>query len=189
MSSTAKKTAPAKPAPPAAAVAQDAHWAAKRERLRARQRPTAKMTICDDHQVKDALNAVLYTQTRLRERLAADPTNKDLTEAAEHADAEAEAAQAAFDAVADVLVFQALERTEFEDLKAAHPPTETQADDGATANAETLGPVLISRSSLDGITEDDARHFLNTWSAGEAARLFQTAWDVQSEVRFDVGKG
>lgn len=189
MTTTPKKTTPAKVAPPAAAVAQDAHWTATRERLRNRQRPTATMKICDDHEVKQKLSAALYLQGRSRDLSTADPSSDDLKAALQEADEAVATAQAAYDEVAMVLTFQALERTEFEELKTQHPPTEAQADEGANANAETLGPILISRSSQDGITEDDARFYLDTWSAGEAGRLFQTAWDVQSEVRFDVGKG
>lgn len=186
---TATKPAATKPEPPAAIVAQDAHWAATRARLQNRTRPTAKLTICDDHEVKQALAAAQYAQNRLRDRADVDPDNAELKEALEKAADDVATAQEAFDAVALVLRFEALPRDEFDELKAEHPPTETQADEGALANAETIGPVLISRCSLDGITEDDASTYLNTWAVAEAAQLFQAAWDVQQVVRFDVGKG
>ncbi|MET7713659.1 hypothetical protein [Streptomyces sp. NPDC005407] len=184
---TARKTAAAKPEPPAEAVAADAHWSATRERLRNRIRPTAKLTICDDEQVKKAWQDADYQVRRARARLddGQDDTQADLTEA----EAKLAEAQAAFDEAAIVLRFQALERPLFEALKRKYPATEEQAEDGNAFNIEALAPELIAASCLDGITEDDARYYLDTWSEGEAASLFNTAWGVQGETRMDVGKG
>lgn len=175
--------------PPAEAVAKDAHWTATRERLRNRKRPTATMTICDDHTVKQALDEARRLQRRAALQLEAEPDNEILRTALAGADERLAAAQTAFDEAAIVLRFQALERPAFEDLKKKYPPTEEQAEDGLIINPESLGPPLIAASSLDGITEDDARDYLDTWNESEAAQLFQTAWDVQGIVRFDVGKG
>lgn len=175
--------------PPAQAVAKDAHWAATRDRLRNRQRPTATMTICDDDQVKQGLDEARKGQLRAKLQLDSDPDNQVLKAALAGMEERLAAAQAAFDDAAIVLRFQALERPAFEDLKKNHPPTEEQAEEGLIVNIEAIAPPLIAASSLDGITEDDAQHYLDTWAEAEAARLFQTAWDVQSVVRFDVGKG
>jgi hypothetical protein len=70
-----------------------------------------------------------------------------------------------------------------------HPPTEEQAEDNMVVNVETIGPDLIAASSMDGITAQDAAEYLETWSEGEAAALFNTAWGVQGEARMDLGKG
>lgn len=169
------------PAPPPAAVAQDAHWTATRAKLRARRRPTAKLTICDDDTASRNLAEAGHRHTRAQ--LSGDP---DQLAAAEEALA---AAQAAFDEAAIVLTFQALPRTVFEDLKLAHPPTESQAEDGQPFNVETLGPELISKSSLDGLTVEDALDYLTDWSEGEATQLFHAAWDIQDTTRADLGKG
>lgn len=177
------------PTPPPAAVAADAHWTATRDKLRRRHRPTATMTICDDHTVKQNLDDARRAQRRAALQLEADPDNQVLQAALTGADERLAAAQTAFDEAAIVLRFQALERPAFEDLKKAHPPTEEQAEDGLITNPEAIGPPLIAAASLDGITEDDARYYLDTWAESEAAQLFQTAWDVQGIVRFDVGKG
>ncbi len=91
--------------------------------------------------------------------------------------------------MAIVLRFQALRRLDFEELKKAHPPTESQAEDGYGVNPETLGPILIEASSLDGITAQDAIYYLGEWSEGEANALFNTAWNVQANVRMELGKG
>jgi hypothetical protein len=175
--------------PPARAVAQDAHWTATREKLRNRQRPTATMTICDDHQARQDLDEARKAQRRAALQLDADPDNQVLKAALAGMDERLAQAQAAFDDAAIVLRFQALERPAFEALKKEHPPTEEQAEEGLIVNVEAIAPPLIAASSLDGITEDDAQHYLDTWAETEAAQLFQTAWDVQGIVRFDVGKG
>ncbi|MET9436869.1 hypothetical protein [Streptomyces sp. NPDC006551] len=175
--------------PPAAAVAKDPHWAATRQRLRARQRPAARLTICDDDTVKQALADARRRHDRAAQHAEANPDDQVLAAALAGAEDKLAAAQAAFDETAIVLRFQALPRIEFEEMKAAHPPTETQAEDGAFVNVESLGPVLIAAASLDGITEDEARDYLATWSEGEATQLFQAAWDIQSTIRADLGKG
>jgi len=177
------------PEPPPAAVAADAHWAATRERLRNRQRPIAPLTICDDVQIKKALEEAKWIVRRLTSQLETEPDNTDLEKDLETAQKDLDKAQAAFDEVAIVLRFQALRRPDFEDLKKEHPPTEEQAEDSLVVNVETLGPALIAASSLDGITADDAKYYLAEWSEGEASALFNTAWNVQSGTRMDVGKG
>ncbi|MFJ9799821.1 hypothetical protein [Streptomyces sp. NPDC101145] len=178
-----------KPAPPAQAVAKDAHWAAKLERLRTRQRPTATLTICDDHTARKTLEDARRTHLLASAKADGAPDDTDLQQALRDAEQRLTQAQAAYDEAAIVLTFQALERPAFEALQRAHPPTEEQAEDGLGVNVETLGPELIAAASLDGITPDLAREFLDTWAQAEASQLFQTAWDVQYTVRSDVGKG
>ena len=175
--------------PPPAAVAADAHWAATRERLRNRQRPIAPLVICDDVDVKKALEEAKFVVRRLTASLEAEPDDADLKKDFAAAQRALDKAQADFDEQAIVLRFQALRRPDFEDLKKNHPPTEAQAEDGYIANPETLGPLLIEASSLDGITAEDAKYYLAEWAEGEANALFSTAWNVQSGVRMDLGKG
>lgn len=182
-------TAPAKPEPPAAAVATDAHWAATRDKLRNRQRPTASLVICDDVDVKKALEEAKFVVRRVTAGLESEPNDADLKKDLAAAKAALTAAQTAFDEVAIVLRFQALRRPDFEDLKKDHPPTEQQAEEGLVVNVETLGPTLIAACSLDGITADDAAYYLAEWSEGEASAMFNTVWHMQSGVRMDVGKG
>ncbi|MFD7867313.1 hypothetical protein [Streptomyces sp. NPDC059783] len=185
---TTTKTAE-KPAPPAAAVAADPHWAATRERLANRTRPTATLTICDDLAVKKDLEVARYTLRRLEEQAKESPDDKTLQDAATSAQNDLEKAQGKFDKTAIVLTFRALPRKEFEALKKAHPATEEQAEDDLEFDVESLGPELVSAASVDGITVDDAREYLDTWGEAEAAELFGTAWGVQQTVRMDLGKG
>lgn len=175
--------------PPQNAVDRDPHWSATRARLAARKRPVMTMTICDDQAVKQRLAAAQYAERRARITAEAEPGDKDAKETLKAAQAEMEAAQRAFDEAAIVLRFQAMRRPDFETLKKEHPATEEQAEDGLAFNPETLGPELIAASSLDGITVDEAAEYLTDWSEGEAAQLFDTAWQVQGETRADLGKG
>lgn len=167
--------------PPSATVAKDAHWTATLAKLRARTRPTATLTICDDDTARRNLTEARQRHTRAQ--LGGDAEQLAATEAA------LAAAQDAFDDAAIVLTFQALPRTVFEELKLAHPPTEAQAEDGQPFNVETFGPELISAASLDGLTVDHARTFLTEWAEGEATQLFHAAWDLQGTLRADLGKG
>lgn len=185
MPTTAKTTA----TPPAAAVAKDPHWAATRERLRNRNRHTAALTICDDLDVRNALETARYALRRLQAEAADRPGDQTVKDAVAIAEQDVATAQAAFDAAAIVLRFQALPRLEFEALKKAHPATEEQAEDGHDLNVEAFGPELIAAASVDGITVDDAREYLDTWSEAEAAALFNAAWNVQETSRMDLGKG
>lgn len=178
-----------KPDPPAAAVAQDSHWAQSLERLRNRQRPTATLTICDDQDLKDRLAYAKQIERRAQTQADTNPDSADATALLAEAQTKLAEAQAAYDQEVIVLRFQALKRADFETLKAAHPPTEEQADEGESVNVETLAPVLISAASLDGITVEQAAEFLEEWAASEAAELFHTAWDIQLHSRQDLGKG
>lgn len=175
--------------PPADAVAKDPHWASTLERLRSRARPTLTLRICDDQDAKDALATTQYAERRIKETAEADPENAESKKAVRTATAEVKKAQAAVDEATITLTFRALERTALTELKKQHPPTEEQAEDGFEFNVDTLGPALVAAASEDGLTEEDARTFLDTWSDAEAAALFSAAWDVQHETRMDLGKG
>ncbi|MFF7476682.1 hypothetical protein [Streptomyces sp. NPDC008092] len=182
-------TSQTKPEPPAAAVAADAHWAATRERLRNRQRPTSSLIICDDLDVKKAFEEAKFTVRSLTAQADASPDDADLKKDLLVAQVALGKAQTAFDEIAIVLRFQALRRPDWEDLKREHPPTEEQAEDNLAVNVETLGPEMVAASSLDGITVDDAKTYFSEWSDGEVNALFNAAWNVQSGIRMDVGKG
>ncbi|MFI9194145.1 hypothetical protein ACIG0A_33205 [Streptomyces californicus] len=184
---TARKT-PAS-TPPAAAVAADAHWTAIRERLMARARPVLKLTICDDEEAKRAVHAARVAEQQAKTEAERSPKDTAAQAAHQAAAAALNDAQAAFDAVSIPLRFQALDRKTYKALVAAHRPTEEQAEDGYEFNVDTLGPILIAASSLDGITEEDAQAYLEDWGTSEAQALLNTAYAVQREERMDLGKG
>lgn len=184
---TARKTAA--PVPPPAAVAQDAHWAATRERLKSRIRPILTMTICDDHQVKANLAEAVAEEQRAKNVLADAPDSGTAKEALTAAAKALAAAKAAHDEVAITLRFQALDAKTFKDLKAAHPATPEQAEQGYEFNVDTLGPIVIAATSLDGITEEDAATYREEWAEQESDLLLNTAFAVQRQERMDLGKG
>ncbi|MEU9947107.1 hypothetical protein [Streptomyces sp. NPDC047939] len=184
---TTKKTAA--PAPPPAAVGADAHWAATRERLRNRARPIVRLTICDDDATKQALAEAQFEHQRAQDAADRSPDDEAAQAALRAATTTLAEAQQAFDEASIPLRFQALERRTYKELLAAHPPTEDQAEDGYAFNLDTVGPVLIAASSLDGITEADATEFLDEWSQAEGEALLNTVFGVQREDRMDLGKG
>lgn len=184
------RKATAVPEPPTQAVAADAHWAATRDRLRNRNRPVTQLTICDDPERKQRLSTAQYALRRITAEAADSPGDKNVKAAVAAAQADVDIAQGEFNAVAIVLRFQALRKPDFEALKTAHKPTEEQAENDLVVNIDTIGPDLISQSSLDGITADDARDYLEEWAEGEAAALFSAAWNIQGDnSRMDLGKG
>jgi hypothetical protein len=184
---TARKTTT--PAPPADAVNADAHWKAKLEKLRARTRPTLTLTICDDEDIKQAATKARYVEQQAVIAAQYDPKNREAQTAAKKASEALADAQRAFDAASITLHFQALPRDDFKELLAAHPPTESQVEEGYDYNPDTMGPVLIAASCLDPITEQDAAQFLTDWSKAEAETLLNTALAVQRKERMDLGKG
>ncbi|MEU6925460.1 hypothetical protein [Streptomyces sp. NPDC046631] len=184
---TTRKTAA--PQPPATALAADAHWAATRERLLSRTRPTVHLTICDNHGAKESLAEARFVHQQAQDAADRNPENEAAKATLRSATTRLAKAQTAVDEASVVLRFQALDRKTYKELQAAHPPTEDQAEDGYAFNLDTLGPVLVAASSLDGITEEDAAQFLDDWSQAEAETLLNAAFGVQREERMDLGKG
>ncbi|MFH9236031.1 hypothetical protein [Streptomyces globisporus] len=178
-----------KPAPPAEAVATDAHWQAKLAKLRARTRPTVTLTICDDEDLKKAAATARFLEQQAKEAAEKNPGDKASQAAAKAASEHLASAQAALDEASVELRFQALPRNDFRELLAAHPPTEEQADKGYDHNPDTMAPVLIATASLDPLTEEDATDFLADWSQAEGERLYAAALRVQQTDRMDLGKG
>lgn len=174
--------------PPADAVAKDAHWASTLERLRNRTRPTATLRICDDEAAKKALAEALAAQRQVQYNRDGD-TSAEAKRELKAAETAVTKAQAAVDEATIPLTFQAMERPAFEALKKEHPPTDEQATDNYEVNIDTIGPPLIAAANTDGMTEDQAAEFLNTWSEAEAAALFSIAWNIQQTSRMDLGKG
>lgn len=168
---------------------RDRHAASIRARLAKLQRPTATMTICTDPEAKQAVRQAEFAVRAAQAAVDENPTDATRTALTTAQDG-LKVAQAAFDKVAIVLRFQALERPVWDAMKLRHKPTVEDAEDGAVFNAESLAPELIAAASLDGITEDEAREYLTTWGSGEAVTLWNTAYGVQGDAsRLDVGKG
>lgn len=186
---------PAAPEPPAAAVALDAHWAATRARLKDRKPLQRTLRICDDQDLKDAVEtaardqrlaaAALENAKFLRDKAETSLATARLADADEALTAATEAA----DAATIVLTFRALPRREYEDLVKEHPPTEEQAEEGDDLNLETFGPAIVSAASVDGMTLEDAQDYMANWSEAEATALFNAAFQIQRTSRMELGKG
>ncbi|QKW31409.1 hypothetical protein HUT11_35165 (plasmid) [Streptomyces seoulensis] len=176
------------PEPPAAAVAADAHWAAKMERLRGRQLAETTFVICDDQDVRTryqrAQRALEMAQTYVKDH----PDDTEAAIQAARASTEWDEAKSAYDGIAIPLVFRALPRKALEQLYTEHKPSEAEADDGKEWD-ETFHAALIAASSVDDMTEADAQELLDTWSLSEANALFNAAYGVQNTTRADLGKG
>lgn len=175
--------------PPANAVALDAHWSAKMARLRARRLPEVTLRVCDDPDVKRAFEQAKQRADMARRVADDNPKDRPLRLEQAAADKALAAAQAAYDQASVVLTFRALPRPSLEALVKAHKPTDEQAEDGSEWNPDTFPAALIAAASVDGMTDDDARELLDTWSQAEANSLFWAAMSAQQEQRTDLGKG
>lgn len=175
-------------------------WEALEKRLTNLKKPVHTFALCDDPDIRDRY------QTAKREAEQADTYLKSMkdrqgTDGVVDADAlhaleqqaktartELAAAKKAYDAHTVVLRFQALERQELEQLLAKHPPTEQDEENG-TEFSEAFMPALIAAASLDGMPEEAAARFMQTWTPSDARALWQAAWSVQHTQRTDLGKG
>ncbi|MFI8085931.1 hypothetical protein ACIF6L_34715 [Kitasatospora sp. NPDC086009] len=179
------------PEPPAAAVAADAHWAAKLERLRNRPLATAVLRLWDDVALKTAFNAIEERAARAALMAAATPEDESRRIVAEAAAAELADAKAGADQVATTLTFRALPGSAYPDLVRAHPPTPEQVEEDPEVswNVDTFPAALIAASNTDGIDEELAAEFMRSWGHADRVDLFQAALSVQSQSRGDLGKG
>lgn len=197
---TSTDTTTAVPEPPAAAVAKDAHWAAKMARLRGRRLAERSLSICDDQDAKTAVTDAAMGLARARAAALAECTEQGIREEQRDAwvssnpqvlaaDAALSQAQQGLEEATVKLTFRALPRPVWEQLLREHAPTEEQADQGMEYNVDTFPAALISASSVDGMSVDDARELLDTWSDADAKALFTTALMVNQTLRADLGKG
>ncbi|MET8677072.1 hypothetical protein ABZW18_05590 [Streptomyces sp. NPDC004647] len=184
------RPAPAKrPSPPRGESSAEGAWAAKMDRLRRRARPQNKLRVCDDDQLRTRVEAAEQGAQRARFIAEATPADELAAQRAAEAEAIAETVRAELDDASDFLTFLALPRPVLEELIAAHPPTEQQAEEGAVFNPDTFPAALISAASFDGMSQDEAAELLASWSAPDANLLWEAAWQVQQESRVDLGKG
>jgi hypothetical protein len=185
---SSRPTPAKRPSPPRETPAEGA-WAAKMERLRSRARPQNKLRVCDDDQLRQRVEEAEQAAQRARFIAEATPDDDLAAQRATDAEAALQAARAALDEASDFLTFLALPRPVLEELIAAHPPTETQAAEGAVFNPDTFPAALVSAASLEGMSQEEASELLATWSAPDANALWEAAWQVQQESRVELGKG
>ncbi|MCT9003533.1 hypothetical protein [Streptomyces rhizosphaerihabitans] len=194
---------------PAAAVARDAHWAAKMNRLRARKLPERTLSICDDEDAKTAVTDAALALAKARATALAECADQGIREDQRDAwvasnphvlaaDAALNGSQEALAAVTLALTFRALPRPVWEQLLREHAPSEAQADQGMEYNVETFPAALISACHVerddagevvDGMSIADAQELLDTWADAEAKALFTAALLINQTLRADLGKG
>jgi hypothetical protein len=193
----AEKTSPT---PPAAAVAKDAHWAAKMARLRNRALPERTVTFHDDPALKKTVTEAALQLAKARAAALKDADEQDVPADQREdwvlaqpdvmaADSRLAQANKALDDGSLTLTFRALPRPAWEGLLKAHPPTEDGANVGHEYNVESFPAALIAASSVDGMSEGDAQELLDTWPDGDAKALFTAALLVNQTTRADLGKG
>ncbi|MDJ0464982.1 hypothetical protein [Streptomyces sp. H27-C3] len=175
--------------PPAAAVAADAHWSEKMARLRARKAAEVPLYLWQDAEVRDRFEEARRDAHNARQLADSDPTNKALKQEATAAESALAEARSLYEADCELLTFRALPGDAFGDLVKEHPPTEEQAESGSDWNEDSFPAALISASSVDGMTEDDAAALLATWGMADRVELFQAALAAQNTKRSDWGKG
>lgn len=185
----AKKTAATRPEPPAAAVAQDAHWAAKMARLKSRRLAEQPIRLFDDPADKDALDTARTEADRAARFARDNPGDPDLAKEAEAAAKALQDLTARLDEVSVQLVFRALPGKRYEHLQAEYPPTEEQEADGWGFNADTFPPVLIAAACTDPMTVEEAQELLEAWGPADQVDVFAAAQAAQQKRRSDLGKG
>lgn len=83
--------------------------------------------------------------------------------------------------VALTLKYQALSRTEYDELVAAYPPTPKQKSDGMIYNPETFAPALVAAVSVDPkLSIADVKDLMEdpSWSPGEIETLTGMAFGL-----------
>lgn len=181
-------TTETKPVPPPAAVAADAHWAAKMQRLRDRQLPEAVFVVCDDQDVRTRYQRAQRSLDAAQAYVKDHPDDTQAAADTVTAQTTFDEAKTAYDQVSIPLLFRALPRKAFEELLKQHLPSEAEADEGKEW-ADSFHAALISAASVDGMTETEAQELLDTWSLAEANSLFNSVWGLHQTVRADLGKG
>ncbi|MGW1801585.1 hypothetical protein ACWCQN_38120 [Streptomyces sp. NPDC001984] len=195
--------------PPAAAVAKDAHWAAKMARLRARKLPERPLSICDDDGAKTAVTDAALELAKARAAAMAECAEQGIREDQRDAwvasnpqvvvaDAALTDAQDALDAATIRLTFRALPRPVWAQLLLDHAPTEAQADQGMEYNVDTFPAALVSAchverdeagEAVEGMSVADAQELLDSWGDADAKALFTAALLVNQTLHVDLGKG
>lgn len=83
-----------------------------------------------------------------------------------------------------VVTIKAIGSKAYDDLLAAHPPTNEQKKEGTSYNVETFAPALISACSVTPqLTEEQANQIWTSdeWSRGELTELFIGCVEVNSK--------
>lgn len=169
------------------------------EILEAKKRGTRSVTICLDPALAEARDKATKIAGGLELLAARDTAPAGAAEEAAEARAKADEATAAAEAATVEFVFQALGRTELEDLMAEHKPTRAQQDalratlkeqglpptERLAYNSETFPPALLAAAAVSPtMTLEEAGQLWNhpDVSRGEAGALLGAAFQVNDIV-------
>lgn len=158
-------------------------WATTVRRLRNRKLAEARLRVWDDVSLREDVESARRARARARVLAEASPDEDAVAAGLRRAEERLTAAEAKAAGSYVELTFRALPRPQMEELVAEHPPTEQQAQEGSLFNPDTFPAALVSASSVDGMTVEEATEFLASWSSAEANALWETAWQVQQETR------
>ncbi|WP_033819784.1 hypothetical protein [Kitasatospora sp. MBT63] len=195
--------------PPAAAVARDAHWRTKMDRLRARRLPERAVSLCDNDDAKRAVSEATLSLVKARSDARAAATVAGIPETEQDAWLESQpqvviaqsllaTAEHALAEATFTLTFRALPRPAWEQLLREHAPSEDQADKGMEYDVNTFPAALIAAchverdetgAEVDGMSVQDAQELLDEWSDTDAKVLFTAALLPNQTIRADLGKG
>lgn len=178
-----------KPNPPAQAVAHDAHWAAKMERLKARTLAEQSIRLFDNPADKQTLEDARTTAGRAARLAKAHPDDRGLAAEAETTAKALADLTSRLDEVSVELVFRALPGRRYEALLAEHQPTDTQEAAGWSWNPDTFPAALIAAACTDPMTPEEAEELLEVWGPADQVDVFQAAQEAQNKHRSDLGKG
>jgi hypothetical protein len=158
-------------------------------RVKSRARPSVpfKLLVVSGEQLAAAHGRIAETSARLRQAiLKDDPEKPDRVKELKAAKASQRRAEKQLEECWETIQITALPPDQFEQLKAAHPPTseDLKNDEGAEWNRDSLRPVLLSACAEGGLSADEWRALLeDRFSKGERAEIFTTALAINESTR------
>lgn len=144
-----------------------------------------RLLAVDGEQLEKANQRLAETRERLRHAtLRFDKAKPDRVKEKQNAAAAVKRAEAAFEACWEKIRLTAMRPDEFEELKAAHPPTAEQLKDDAEFNRDTLRPALLEACAAGGLTARQwETRLADEFSAGERQEIFATALAINEGSR------
>lgn len=159
------------------------------DRIKARERPSVpfKLLVVDGEQLAAAQRRLTDAATRLRQAILRDnPEKPERRKELRAARAAHKRAETKAEECWETIRLTALPPDEFEQLKAAHPPTpeDLKKDENAEWSREGLRPALLSECAEGGLSVDEWRSLLaERFSKGERAEIFTLALAINESAR------
>lgn len=159
------------------------------DRLASRPLPRVdyRLLIADSDELAAAHQTVAAAQARLRQaNIRHDPAKPEREKELRAAKRAVARAAKQLDGCWEKIPLTALPPADFEQLKAAHPPTPEQreAEPDVEYNRETFRPALLAACDASGRTAEDWRlRLANNFSAGERQEIWATALAINEGSR------